>query len=51
ALAPGLTTTRWLKENSKLPAAKWWRYDYNWILTCKCLQARTWIKHMKFGAD
>ncbi len=36
---------------AKLPAASWWRYDYNWILACRCVQASTFIKHMKFGAD
>ncbi len=37
--------------SAKLPAASWWRYDYNWILACRCVQASTFIKHMKFGAD
>ncbi len=30
---------------AKLPAASWWRYDYNWILACRCLQASAFIKH------
>ncbi len=34
---------------AKLPAASWWRYDYIWILACRCVQASTFIKHMKFG--
>ncbi len=37
--------------SAKLPAASWWRYDYNWILACRCVHASTFIKHMKFGAD
>ncbi len=24
--------------SAKLPAASWWRYDYNWILACRCVQ-------------
>ncbi len=36
---------------AKLPAASWWRYAYNRTLTCRCFQARTLTKQVKFGAD
>ncbi len=36
---------------AKLPASRWWRYDYNGILACRCLQARPLTKHVKFGAN
>ncbi len=33
------------------PVASRWRYDYNAILAFRCVQARTLIKPVKFGAD
>ncbi len=37
--------------SAKLPAASWSCYDYNWILACRCVQAMTHTKNVKFGAD
>ncbi len=38
------------KFKSFLVASRW-RYDYNWISAFRCVQARTLIKCVKFGAD
>ncbi len=37
--------------NKPFPVASRWRYDYNAILAFRCVQARTLIKPVKFGAD
>ncbi len=33
------------------PIANRWRYDYNWILAYRCLQAMSLTKDVKFGPD
>ncbi len=35
--------------SAKLPAASWWRYDYNWYWHVDVFRPAHFIKHMKFG--
>ncbi len=41
-----------ISVNKPFPVASRWRYNYNAILAFRdCVQARTLIKPVKFGAD
>jgi len=37
--------------NMSFPVVCRWRYCCNWIFLCRCVQAMTLIKRLKFGAD
>ncbi len=45
----GICQSHLYVPNFLLPAGG--AMNYNWILACRCVQASTFIKHMKFGAD